>query len=628
MPRIRTTIALLVACLACGMLLWVLNRSSVSRAGWAGGGPAGGLFTATLRDLDYLMIERNNARAELRREADGWMLVHPVSALANQAAVRRLLDACERAPVRGRLEPHELSLRELTFADFGLQTPRARLVLSGPRARAELLLGHHTSASNELFASFLGSETVLLTDPALLDAVPESAYALSDRRFFRTDPRRVVAVGLGRPGKPFLKLARQAGVWRLTQPVAARADETAVAAMLGALAGARIAGFVWPAEGRLPDTGASLRSRLLGFGLDDDDGTGAQIQLWLAGDPVARRIKLGKAIPDRPGQIYALSADGLPVVAVTNALLDLALQPLKDLRDKRLFPAAEDDVLALSASGFGPPLALRRGVSGDWNLLSPVAERAEPEAVSRLLDGLLRLRAGDLVTAEPESDVSAGERTPRVDVAFRQTACRLLVLAGQAGEDSAVRLAFTNDATVYLVPTGLWHGVAGLLRQPVALRSRTLFALAPDEIRRITVRRPDGAQEAVERDRNGDGWRPAAPDRSLNRVALDAWLGALARMRAERIEALGMIADPARYGLDAPHLEVWIDLTAEDAIRRVLTLGSPTPDGGRYAVVKGHDTVFVLGPETWRQLDLPFLQPVAQPVPAVDTTPPPALETL
>ena len=624
MPKLRTTLFLLLACLACGVLLWVLDRPTM-RFSRPTATQTGNLFPAPLRDVDYLMIERNGFRAELRREADGWVMTHPVVAYANQTVVQRLLDRCERAPLNTRLDAHALKLRGLTLADFGLLEPQARLVVSGPRARAELLLGNPTSTSNELFCSFMQTDAVLLTDLSLLDTLPVSLFALSDSSFFRGDARRVAAIGLRRPGLPFLKVVRDAGGWNLSQPITARADSATVAALLEALTTTKIARFVWPEGDRLAEASTGLGTSLLRFGLDD--ATDTQIQVWMAGDPIAQRFLLGRAVDGMPGYVHALAADSVAVVAVSNALLEAAMLPVEAFRDKRLFAQTADEFRSLAVQGVATPFSLRRDVGGAWELTSPVSEAAEAAGVARLLDALLRLRAVGFASPDP-LDGETGTKV-RIDLTFGQSACRLLAAEDAAGRAPTVRIAFTNDATVYLVPTSQWAEVVGWLTHPVAFRNRTLFTLPADGIRRLAVQRADGTVEAIEHERGANVWRSVAPDRSVNRVALDAWLAVLAHLRADRVEkTLDAAVGTAPYGLDRPHLEIAIDLTAEDALRRVLTIGARTPDDGRFAVVKGHDAVFVLGAAVWRQLDPLLLNPVEQPVPAVGVTLPPFLETL
>lgn len=629
MPRFRTTLSLLLACIACGLLLWVLHRLPAPQRGRVGqGGEPGLLFPAALREVDYLMIERTGFRAELRRGPDGWILRHPLEARASQTAVQRLLDACERAPLRGRVRHHEIVLRELTPAAFGLLEPQARLVIAGPRARAELLLGDLTSASNELFCSFSRSDDVLLTDPALIAALPESPFAMSDPRFFRADLRRVSAIGLRRPGGAYIKLVHGAAGWTLTQPVSARADAAAVAALLDTLTEAEIARYIWPtADDAPPDSLRDTRGRLLRYGLDDD-ASGAQIQVWMAGDPVGQHIRLGHPVEGLPGHVHALTPDGLAIVAVTNRLYEAARQPLDALRDKRLFTVGEADIQHLSVHGFGEPFSLRRDASGDWALTSPVSEQAERDPVARLVDALLALRADGFSEAPPMNS-RTGE-IARIDLATRHETWRLLRFPAEDDgvEAAVVPLVFHGEPLAFLVPTTQWNSVAGHLRNPVVLRNRMLFKLSADSIRRLAVRR-DGASnrvESVEHDRHAGVWRSGLPDRSVNRVALDAWLAVLAEVRATRVESLEPVRDAARYGLANPYLEILVDLTTEETLRRVLLIGELTDGGGRFASLKGHDTVFVLAPETWRPLEQSLLQPAAQSVPAVEPVLPPSKE--
>ncbi|NLF86416.1 MAG: DUF4340 domain-containing protein [Lentisphaerae bacterium] len=626
MPSFRTTLVLLAACLGCGMLLWVLNRSDL-RAGRPASGAPGSLFPAPLRETDYLMIERNGYRAELQRGADGWMITHPLSAYASQTAVQRLLDSLERAPLRARIEAHELALRELTLADFGLLKPQARLVVAGPRARAELMLGQLTGTSNELFAGFMNSGDVLLTDPALLAALPASPFALSDSSLFRGERRRINAIGLRRSGQPYLKLAREPGGWMITQPLAARADETAVAALLDALEEARIARFVWPAPDRPDDAGASRPSQLSRFGLAEESEQGVQLQLWMTGDPVGRRIRLGTPVESLPGHVHALAEDGPAVVAVTNTLDAMARQPLAALRDKRILVFAPDALDLVTVQGMEPPLALRRGAEDDWELTSPVAGPAESGQVALLLEALLALRAAGFEPADPAAAATAGAL--QVDLAGRATAWRLVRAGGSGGVEATVRIGLTNETTAYQVPTSQWARVDALLRCPATFRSRTLVRLPAEGIRRLAVKRADGTQEAVEREGNaGAGWRSSAPDRAINRVALDNWLQQLAHLRAARIASLGTDAGADPRGFDAPQVEVTIDLTAQDRLRRILIVGGPAPGEGRLAMVKGDDTVFVLDAETCLLLEQSFLLPVEPRVPDIDTTRPPQPETL
>jgi hypothetical protein len=145
-------------------------------------------------------------------------------------------------------------------------------------------------------------------------------------------------------------------------------------------------------------------------------------------------------------------------------------------------------------------------------------------------------------------------------------------------------------------------------------------------VRRIVARRADGAEtESVERAADGEnGWQAAggSPAKTVAADALDAWLKLLAGLPASRVERLGAGAhDGEAFGLSAPWLEITLDLTASNAVRKTLLVGAVTPDGGRYAMVRGHDAVFALAPETLLVLESRLTQAPCE-------TPPPAPRTM
>ena len=83
----------------------------------------------------------------------------------------------------------------------------------------------------------------------------------------------------------------------------------------------------------------------------------------------------------------------------------------------------------------------------------------------------------------------------------------------------------------------------------------------------------------------------------------------LTSLPAARIERLGAAArDLEGYGLAEPALEIDVELLSADVLRKVLLIGRNTPDGGCYALLRGHDVIFVLSPATLRVIESRFVQ--------------------
>lgn len=613
MPGIRTTAGLAIATAVCGLLLWTLERRGASPA--PRDAAAALVFPRGFGDVEAVIVERGGLRADLRREDGRWRQVQPFAAEVDQIAVRRLLDALADAPLLERLSLDELRRRELRLQHFGLAPPQARVVVRGSIQRHEIDFGNRTPDGGEVYLYVDAASQVLVAPAAMLDAVPASLDRIRERALLRDTGRAVTALELRRPGLPYLKLARSAGEWQIVQPLAAAADATAVEAALAALRQARIEAFVWPAETNAVEAAGSLRSRLALYGLDAENAL--QVQFWEAGGPAGVRLRFGRPAEGRPGCVYALTADEQSVVAVSNATAAALQVSPADLRDRRLFAETPERIDRFQLRFADQLIECRRDSGRRWKLVSPLADDADQEEVGRLLVGLLRLRAArleDEPAGRPPESVWPARPLCVVELGASNHMRRCAVTNDPAA--GLCVFAFTGAATRAFVPSA---AVPAALLSPAAafgLRDRTIVALPAAQVRRLGVRR--GAEtETVARMPGGDAWQVAdsPAGKAVAAESLAAWLHLLAGMAANRIERLGA-GDLAAYGLDDPWMETSVDLQAADALRKVVLVGRELPDGGRYAMLRGHDAVFVLGPETVRVLGLRLVQ----------NTPPPAAE--
>lgn len=616
MRRLRTTLILLAASLACGLLLWVLRLPpSLQRPG-SSPGRTGRLFRSDMDGIGFLLVERNGLRLELQRQPTGWQVRQPFTAPADPIAVQRILDALEAAPCLEIIPVRDQARRELTPAHFGLVVPRARIVLGSSARRAELLIGANTPVTNQIFVCFSTSADVLVTSDAVLACLPAALEHLRDQALVRANAQRVTGLSLRRPGQPFARLHHARDGWYLLQPLAAKADDAAVSALIEALCTARITRFLWPSEntnGVPGDTPGGLRGQLAAVGLDDASES-VRVEIRQASDPVGATLVFGAPVVDLPGHTHVLAPDGQTIVAVTNRVLQAALTPLADLRDRRLFAAASGDVSAIGVHRRDQTLGLRRNTGGRWELTDPVMAPADQPTVARLIDTLLRLRADTILDTPPASlGPTASNTLCTIDLQIGSVAWRLLVAEPDPATDGA-NLAFTNSPTVFIVPRAHLPAALWAPLDLGILRDKTILNVAPETIRRLALRRIGGVTEVVYRDGPAKPWR-AIGGGEPDRETAEAWVRVLSNLRAERVAALE-IPDPAACGLTAPDLEITLDLAATDAVRKVLTIGAAVEGGGRYAALRGHDVLFVLAPETVQLLERALLRP-APVVPAV-----------
>lgn len=587
----------------CGLLLWTLERWRPD--GGAAAGETGLLFPSGLGEVESVIVEQGAFRMDLRWQNGRWSQVEPFAAEVDQVAVRRMLDALSDMTVRERISLDELRRRELQLKDFGLSPAQTRVIVRTASRRIELGLGNRTPGGSEVYFYLDAAAQVQVTARTVLDAVPASLESVRDRALLRDSGRAATALELRRANQPYVKLIHGDSDWQMTQPYATAADPGLVENILASLHQARIEAFVWPSgTNAAAQASGNLRSRLGIYGLDAESAV--QVQFWETGGPAGVRLRFGKAVDGCPGWIYALTADEQSVVAVTNGLLPALLATPSELRDHRLFRESPEEITRVQLRFADQLVECRRDEKRRWTLVSPQQDAADQEQVGRLLVGLLRLRAQQVV--EPAAGTAPESGTPShpvcvVELATAERAIRFAVAPGEAAGQMDV--VFTNAATRYVVAASNLPPAVLAPAAAFGLRDRIILAVATTAARRLTVRR-DTATEVVERLPDSDLWQvsgtPAGA--AVATEALQAWLLLLTSLPAARIERLGADArELDAYGLAAPAMEINVDLLSADALRKVLLIGRATADGGRYALLRGHDVVFVLGPDTLRVIE-------------------------
>lgn len=604
--------------LLCGIALCLLTLLGVQRRG---GGLAdeskakSALLERTLDGVERVTVERGDARIGLRRQNGLWVMFAPFPALVDQGAVGRLLDGFESARVKDALVFQEVRRRELSLKEFGLLPPHTRVVFEGGARRDEFLFGAFTPLGSEVYMRMNALEQILVVPASLYDFVPRTADDLRSRKLANGDRTALRMIEIRAPGRPFIKLSKDSGTWRLIQPVTAPASDAKVESLLDTLYEARVSHFVWPTVSNVMDVAendAALNTRMAVYGFGTD--TGVQVQLQTAGAEPSAKIAFGNPLDETEGMSYVMLQGGDAIGAVSNAVADAFRLSPSGLRDTRLFFETPSAVKRFQVY-FGDALFVLTQTNEVWRLEAPVADVADQAVVRDTVERLLLLNAVS-VDGEGGSDargapIESDQPVSHVELFSEQGSWRFAV-AHDDIEGRYLRITFTNAPAVFRVassnvPPSL-VSMLGLL----TLRDKTVLALPSASLRRLTVKREEGQSEMVERLKGDSVWRLG--EGVSGKIAVDrvnALVSALEGLKADRIEKLGVgLEDIDAYGLRKPWLELSVDVDSQDAVRKTLLIGKEAGFGKRYAVVRGLDVLFVLGAAELTRLSERLVEPL------------------
>jgi hypothetical protein len=333
-----------------------------------------------------------------------WRVTSPVSSLADKAEVSNLLSQLSAAKFKTTLEENPT---DADLERYGLKPPQATVSVKAyvPDAQGggaedpsrQRTLTFYTGLENTFDGSVYlrreGDPRVYTAPGVVRYTLDKDTDAWCDRRIFTLEEPSLLRIEV-KTWKNAFTLERDGDKdWKLTQPVALRADSERVKQMLSSLAGHLALDF--PQGEQESRVRAALEK--------------PQVEARFIpklGEPV--RVRITGLETNGVTQVYALSeqgSDSLLAVVDTIALSTLDLGT-PELKDKKVLAFQNDQVrqLVIYPATGGAPLKLEKASDTDrWEVVAPLPARAKEFKVASLLGSLEKLKAAAVGEPHPKS---------------------------------------------------------------------------------------------------------------------------------------------------------------------------------------------------------------------------------
>jgi hypothetical protein len=348
------------------------------------------------------------------------------------------------------------------------------------------------------------------------------------------------------------------GRWKLTRPRALPADGDTLRDFLEKLRAARVKEFV-----------AEAPRSLEPFGLDRP--VKVSIHTGRDKDRATKTLLFGRGDAGKKG-VYAMRAGESAVVVIPDETWAAVPKNVAVLRDKTVVEVERDKVTRLEIESPKGAVTLAQE-NGRWKITAPEALPADQVEAGAVLFKLRELRAQAFLS-EDAAGIPRYLAKPTVRVTISEQggpAPRTLLLAPSPERRGGAPTAYAGLAgrgPVVLVDGKVLEELG---RSVDDLRDRVLLSgLEPKDIKRMRVRA--GGQTVVV-ERSGDvDWKLVEGGRGSAKAAtVDNLLYALRALKWKSI-ATPTGDEPARYGLDAPTLEVTL-LKADGAELAAMLVG-------------------------------------------------------
>lgn len=324
--------------------------------------------------------------------------------------------------------------------------------------------------------------------------------------------------------------------WKLTEPAAAKADESEVNGITSNLSSLTVERVVDEAPRNLGDYG--LKEPVI------------EVSFKSKGDKAFRTLQLGTKTPTG-SDMYARLANEKKVFLVQGYLESTFNRQPFDLRDKKILSIDRDKVDRLEVVNGDSTILVTKG-AGDWKLASPVEARGDFGSIEGLVS---RLQSAEMksIVAENATDMKQyGLDKPAVLVTIGLGSARAQLGLGAKTDKGDV---YARDLSKTMVVTVAPDLLTELQKGANDLRRKDIFEFRAFNLTRIELTRGTTtllAEKVKGKAKDAaDTWQNAATKKALDAAKFDAFLTKLAGFRAQSF------ADPkAKTGLDQPVLSV------------------------------------------------------------------------
>jgi len=341
--------------------------------------------------IDQVTVKAASGDLTTAQKKDNtWQITSPLAVKADEAELSGITSNLASLEVQRVIDDQPGD-----FKQYSLDPARIEVAFKAGGKDHKLLLGQKTPTGSDMYAKLPDKPRVFLIPSYLETTFNRTTFDLRDKTVLAFDRDKIDHVTLT-DGKRTIALVKQGTDWRLTAPVEARADFSAVEGLVGRVNTAQMKAIT-----------ATDAADLKQYGLAEPTAT-----ITLAAGSSTASLAIGKKAGD--GVVYAKDASRPLVFTIDSAVSDEMVKPVDDFRQKDLFDARSFNTTRIEIVRNGQTRAFEK--SGDkWKQVAPSAKDLDAAKVEALMTALTGTRATSFV----EDTANTGLDKPELSVTIK-----------------------------------------------------------------------------------------------------------------------------------------------------------------------------------------------------------------
>lgn len=482
------------------------------------------------------------------RKDQQWKLTKPLQVRANALEIEGILSNLEFLERRRTLSNKDIAEAKLSSSDYGLDKPRMVAYFKTKDKTISIQIGNEAKQGDNLYVQLLGDSNIYLVDKNLANRLGKKLEDYREKSLFDFSESQVCHLEL-KNGNKLLEFSKTNHLWRIVQPLSARADSMKVDELLKQTTSLRADDFLSEEPTASKEYGLEVPLQEVRLTLEKQDA----VNVLLLGPKLKSDDKKMEKAPEK---IAAKIKGQNSIVSIPSAYSSQVGKSLNDFRDHQVSRHDNNNITEIELKNRQLVIAVQKQ-GNTWKITQPEKMDADRDLVERFLAQLNSIQIKEFV-ADVVTDLDKfGLKSPHSTVVLRGqpsngTNTNLTVYLDLAigKDDSAKKLVYAkvaDESSVYGLDLA---DVSDFPKSALDLRSRVLFEIKKDRLKSCTQKK---GKTSVTLDRVDGKWKLAENTQGiLDETAWQKFLNRLERFDVEKIMGTALNATIKQYGLESP----------------------------------------------------------------------------
>lgn len=325
----------------------------------------------------------------IERQGSKWMLSKPLQWEANTFAVNRIINQLQFIQEEATFFVSDIERSGQSLADFGLATPKIKLIIGRGEKQLILSIGDATEIGENVYLLGPNNAKIYVVSREVIDSLLVELSELRSRSVFSIPVFEIDALELQIKAYPEdsnlkVRLGRTSSGWLFEAPLNAQADPVLVANAINSLTAAKVIRFQQNAD-------------LVLMGLQEP-----MMEVTLHGNKRQQTLFIGKKDPSTvgtEGTYFSKLKDNPTVFTLPAEPFDALREAQAVLRERNFMSFDPSSINAIQIGQGAQEIRLQKLEKGSWQVIRSgeganiQPHRTDPVLIKNLLEDLLELRA-------------------------------------------------------------------------------------------------------------------------------------------------------------------------------------------------------------------------------------------